>query len=72
MTTATKATRVFTGLRCPHCGEADCLSVKLETLAVTCDECSEEVTKAEVNVIIAQWTGLFCWLEASCEFAAPK
>jgi Zn ribbon nucleic-acid-binding protein len=72
MATATKATKTFAGLRCPACGEVDCLSIKLETLAVECNECSETITRGEVEAIIAQWTGLFNWIEAAGMFAAPK
>jgi Zn ribbon nucleic-acid-binding protein len=65
MATATatkKSNRVFEGLRCPHCGEVDCLDVRVENLVVECRECSEEITKAEVDEMIAQWTKLFAWL----------
>jgi hypothetical protein len=72
MATATKATKVFEGLRCPHCGEIDSLSVKLETLAVECNECSETVTKAEVEAILATWRRLFNWIDSAATLADPK
>lgn len=71
MATASKCTKVFASMRCIHCGEIDSLSVKLETLAVECGECSEEVTRGEVEAMIAQWAGLFGWLDAAATFA-PK
>lgn len=61
----TKAIKTFEGLRCPSCGEIDCLSVKLETLAVCCNECNEEVSRSEVDAMIATWTRLFAWLDSA-------
>lgn len=64
MATARKFSNVFTGLRCVHCGELDSLCVKVDTLAVECKECGEEVTEAEVEATIATWRKLFGWVEA--------
>lgn len=64
MATATKSNKVFAGLRCPHCGEIDSMCVELETLAVQCN-CGEEVIKAEVEAMIAQWVKLFAWIDSA-------
>jgi hypothetical protein len=66
-----KPSQPFEGLRCPHCGDIDTISVKLDTLAMECGECSEPVTRAEVDAMIARWTALFGWLDSAAKFA-PK
>jgi Zn ribbon nucleic-acid-binding protein len=65
MATATKATKTFAGLRCPHCGGENSLSVQVETLVLECSECSDEVTRADVEAMIAKWTRLFGWLDSA-------
>lgn len=70
MTTVTKACKVFEGLRCPSCGEIDSLSVKLDTLAVECNECSETIERAEVLAMVARWQALFGWLDSAANFAS--
>jgi uncharacterized protein (DUF983 family) len=60
-----KTTRVFNGLRCPHCGDVDTLVVKLETLVIECGSCGEEVTHAEVDAMITKWIKLFNWLASA-------
>jgi hypothetical protein len=72
MASATKATKVFAGLRCVHCGEADCLVVKLDELSIECQSCSETIEKGEVEAIIAKWQGLWNWIAAAAMFADPK
>lgn len=72
MAGATKTTKVFAGLRCPHCGEVDSLDIKVETLEIECRECSDEVTKGEIEALIARWAGLFAWIESAQAFSAPK
>ena len=71
MATTGKATKVFEGLRCPHCGEVDCLSVRLDDLVLSCSECSEDVTQAEVDAMVDQWRRLLGWIDAAATFADP-
>lgn len=67
MATATqvkpKAVKVFEGLRCPHCGEADCLDIKVESLLVECRDCGESITRTEVEAVMARWMRLFGWID---------
>lgn len=70
MATATKASKVFAGLRCPSCGESETLSVQVETLKLECGGCSETIERAEVEAMIATWQRLFNWLDSASEFAA--
>jgi hypothetical protein len=72
MATATKATKTFAGLRCLHCGEAECLVVKVETCELECQSCSETIEKAEVETMVDRWRKLFVWIDSASEFAAPK
>jgi transcription elongation factor Elf1 len=61
--TMAKASKVFEGLRCPHCGEVDSLDIKVETLIIECRECSEEVTQSAIDKVIAKWSVLFAWID---------
>lgn len=67
-----KTKRPFEGLRCPHCGDEDTLSIKVDTLALECLGCSEEVGKSEVEEMIVVWSRLWAWLESAAEYAATK
>jgi uncharacterized protein (DUF983 family) len=60
-----KTTKTFANLRCPHCGDVDTMSVKLETLAIECGSCGEEVTHAEIDAMITKWIKLFNWLDSA-------
>lgn len=67
MATETKASKVFAGLRCPHCGEVESLDVRVEILRLECRDCGEEVTRAEVDALFATWQRLFRWLDRASE-----
>lgn len=66
-TATTKKVKTFEGLNCPHCGTIDTLGVKLEDMTIECRDCGEEVTKAEVDAMIAKWNRLFAWLAMAGE-----
>ena len=67
-----KTPQPFSGLFCPHCGAGESLNVSVETLALTCSECEEPITKGEIDALVAKWVALFGWLDAASTFAAPK
>lgn len=72
MSTASKTSKTFSGLRCLQCGEAETLSIEVETLKLQCGGCSEEIERADVEAMIATWHRLFRWLDSATEFAATK
>ena len=55
----------FPRLRCPKCGEAEGVAVLVENLALHCTQCAEDITRAEVNAMLAQWTALLTWIDAA-------
>ena len=69
MTTQQPATKTvqrgFPGLQCFHCGHSDCVSLKLEDLALSCGECDVEITREEVDEHLARWQAVSRWLDAA-------
>lgn len=68
-----KTPKGFEGLRCPHCGETDTLSVQVDDLTLSCRECSEDVTRADVEAVIDAYSRLLKWIDsAAAVLAAPE
>lgn len=66
MATATKTAKGFK-VACPHCGANEGLTVKLHDLTVECGECSEEVTKTDLQKMVDDALRLMRWLDAAAE-----
>ena len=61
------ATATTTGFKipCVHCGAAEGLAVRLHDLTVQCGECSEEVTRKDLDRLVADVQRLLRWLDAA-------
>lgn len=67
MATATqkKVTKGFK-VRCPYCGVEDTLSVRLDDVhAMTCSDCSSDVTPEDIRETIEAWSKLLAWLDTA-------
>ena len=60
MATATKTTGFK--VSCPLCGALEGLKVQVTDLTVTCCECDEEVSKADLQAAIRETERLVRWL----------
>lgn len=52
---------------CPHCGATEGLNVKVLDLAVECPECSEPVTRQDLQRLIDDAGRLLRWLAAALD-----
>lgn len=50
-------------LPCPRCGEERGLVVRLASLQVECTECSNDVSREEIQAVIVAATDLLRWLD---------
>ncbi|MCA1685718.1 MAG: hypothetical protein LC745_06965 [Planctomycetia bacterium] len=60
---ASVKTKTGFSVSCPKCGALEGLNVVLHSLAVECSERSEEVTRADLERMIADARRLLAWLD---------
>ena len=51
---------------CPRCGQEDCLDVRLDDVSwLSCRECAETFTRADLERVIRQYIRLLAWLDTA-------
>lgn len=61
---ARKPRKGFPTLRCPKCGEEGTVVVQVADLSLCCTSC-DELKRADVDALIADWSRLLNWLDAA-------
>jgi hypothetical protein len=63
-TTDADSPRGWPGLRCPYCGNEDCVSVALADGALRCAECDDDLDRGELRRHAERWLAALAWLDA--------
>jgi hypothetical protein len=52
----------FPGLRCPLCGQEDCVTLNLQDVhTFSCTECSEDIPADDARTYAQRWLDVLAW-----------